>query len=358
MKNLLIKLTKKNNLIYFFIIIYVLFILWILNISYSNNYNKVCKILQNKNEITSISKSSSNPINYERNKNANYIIVKESILTNERNECIGFIDKGNKIKIIKSNNDKKIIAFANTKRISLSKTFYKIKKLPFHILTIGSINSDSIQKIKLKKFYLTFDDGPTQMTKEVLEVLEKNDVKATFFFNAAKGKEDEKIIKEIVNDGHLLALHTYSHDYKKIYKNPKAFIKDLEKNRKNFKNITGYDCRIFRFPGGTNNTVSFSYGGKKVIKNTIKLTEKYGYDYVDWNAFPNDTISKVSTKQYNIIIKQAKWNEETVVLIHVFDRNKSLPNGLDNVIKQLKKQGYTFDTVDNLSTEIKFSPAN
>lgn len=357
MKKLILKLTEKNNLIYFFTLIYIIFIICICNISYSNNYNKGYEILQNKNVISLQNETNFSPINYKKNQNSNFTVTKESIITNYNNKCIGFIDLNTKVKIINKYKDKQIITYANTKKISMSNTFCKINNLPINILNIGSIDKRNIKEIKLKKIYLTFDDGPTQMTKNVLEVLDKNNVKATFFFNGAKSKDEEKILKDIVNSGNLLALHTYSHDYKKIYKSPKSFINDLEKNRKTFKQITGYDCKIFRFPGGTNNTVSFSYGGKKVIKNIIKLSKKYGYDYVDWNAFPNDTNKKVTSKQYNIIIKQAKGNDETVVLIHVFDRNKNLPKGLDNVIKKLKKQGYTFDTVDNLSSEIKFTPA-
>lgn len=359
MNKLLKKIYNKDNLIYLFMFIYILFIFLFCNISHSYNYIKGYQILQNKNEISSyVTKKQHGPIDYAKNKNANYKTNKISIVY-DKNSNVGYINKNHNVKLIKNlKKDKRLISYANTDHSSMAKLFCEINNKSYNIINICEINKSDIYKYKLKKIYLTFDDGPSPITNKVLDVLNKNNVKATFFFNASNSKSDAKVLKRIVNEGHLLGLHTYSHDYKKIYKSATSFIKDLERNRKNFKKITGYNCKIFRFPGGTNNTVAFAYGGKNIIKKSIKLSKKYGYDYVDWNAFPDDTSSYVSYKKYNIVLKQAKWNDEVVVLIHVFDRNKGLPKGLNNIIKDLKKQGYTFDTVDNLSKEIKFNPAN
>lgn len=353
-----INTSMNKNLTILFSLIYILMLLVTLNISPVNNYSKANENIQNKNENTLVSSDDTKePIKYSKNKEDNALTKTVCKVYDSRGKLAGYIDDNKKIKIIKTKGNKDIISYANTNKFSVSELLSSMTNINNDLFTIGEVNKNDIKSRKLKKIYLTFDDGPTQMTYKVLKVLKKNNIKATFFFNGAKDNDGKKVIKEIVKEGHLLALHTYSHDYKKVYKSPKAFLKDLEKNRINFLKATGYDCRIFRFPGGTNNTISFSYGGKKVIKKAIKLTKAHGYDYVDWNAFPDDVDAKMPKKQYNRIIKQAKWNDEVVVLMHVFDRNTALPKGLDHVIKTLKKQGYTFDTVDNLNRPVKFAPA-
>lgn len=350
--------SMQKNLTILFSLIYILMLLVTLNISPVNNYNKAYENIQSKNENTFISsKNIKGPIKYSKNKEDNAITKTVCNIYDSKGELSRYIDNNEKIKIIKPKGNKDIISYANTNKFSISELLSSMTNKNKDLFTIGEVNKSDIKSRKLKKIYLTFDDGPTQITYKVLKVLKKNNIKATFFFNGAKNNKGKKVVNEIVKEGHLLALHTYSHDYKKVYKSPKAFLKDLEKNRINFLKATGYDCRIFRFPGGTNNTVSFSYGGKKVIRKAIKLTKSHGYDYVDWNSFPDDVGAKMPKKQYNRIIKQAKWNDESVVLMHVFDRNTALPKGLDHVIKTLKKQGYTFDTVDNLNTPVKFAPA-
>lgn len=107
-----------------------------------------------------------------------------------------------------------------------------------------------------RKVYLTFDDGPSGNTGEILDILAEYDVKATFF---VVGKEEEKyqpLYKRIVEEGHTLAMHSYSHKYDEIYQSKESFAADLSKLQEFLYDTTGVWCRYCRFPGGSSNTVS------------------------------------------------------------------------------------------------------
>ena len=105
--------------------------------------------------------------------------------------------------------------------------------------------------------YLTFDDGPSDaITKQILNILKDEDVKATFFVT---NSGSDSVIKREYNEGHTVALHTASHSYKQIYSSVNNYFNDLEKVKSRVKRITGEDAIIIRFPGGSSNTVSRSY---------------------------------------------------------------------------------------------------
>lgn len=107
----------------------------------------------------------------------------------------------------------------------------------------------------IKIAYLTFDDGPSKNTREILKILKENDIKATFFVNGHPGLED--LYKDIAKDGHVIANHTYSHDYKKVYMSPENFEKDIKKLDKYIEETVGQKpSHIIRYPGGSNNTIS------------------------------------------------------------------------------------------------------
>ena len=104
-----------------------------------------------------------------------------------------------------------------------------------------------IQK-RQKTVYLTFDDGPIpEVTPRVLEILDRYQVKATFFIVGYEGKANKKLLKRIVKDGHTIAIHTYTHDYRKIYSSKKAFLSDFHKTEKLIVDTTGVKPHYFRF---------------------------------------------------------------------------------------------------------------
>lgn len=137
-----------------------------------------------------------------------------------------------------------------------------------------------------KEIYLTFDDGPSGNTNRILDVLKEYDVKATFF---VVGKTDEQSVKayqRIVEEGHTLAMHSYSHVYDEIYDSKENFVEDLKKLQEYLYQITGIWPRYYRFPGGSSNTVS-----KTDMQELAAYLKENGITYFDWNIASGDAVS-------------------------------------------------------------------
>lgn len=134
-----------------------------------------------------------------------------------------------------------------------------------------------------RKVYLTFDDGPSIYTEEILDILELYGVKATFF---VIGQEDEKyapMYKRIVEEGHSIGMHSYSHKYTEIYESLDSFKADFEKIRNLVKEKAGVECSLYRFPGGSSNSI-----GKKHIQEFIGYLDEEQIVYFDWNVSSKD----------------------------------------------------------------------
>ena len=140
-----------------------------------------------------------------------------------------------------------------------------------------------------KYVYLTFDDGPSQYTPKLLEILHKNNVPATFF---VQYDADQDLYHQIVAAGHTLALHTYSHNYAQIYASETAFFADLNKISTYVKSITGIDSKIVRMAGGSSNTISRNYN-KGVVTRIADQLNRQDYVYFDWNAQGMDATTPV-----------------------------------------------------------------
>lgn len=194
----------------------------------------------------------------------------------------------------------------------------------------------------LKTIYLTFDDGPSQVTSRILDILKQEKIKATFFI-VKKGFEYNDTIKRIYNEGHSLALHSSTHNYKYIYKSLDNYFSDLNDLQNYIKSITGTKTNIIRFPGGSSNTVS-SFNPKIMTKLTQEVVKK-GYTYFDWNIDSGDTgrIGK------DAIIKNVTNNlgnyHTYVVLMHDYSLNDQTADALKEIIKYGKNNGYRFDKI-------------
>ncbi len=188
-----------------------------------------------------------------------------------------------------------------------------------------------------KKVYITFDDGPSSCTGEILDILKEKDVQATFF---VVGK-DEKFYPEyqrIVDEGHTLAMHSYTHDYGKIYASIDAFKEDVEKLHKLLLDVTGYDAKLYRFPGGSSNEVS----SVDMKKCAAYLKEK-GYIYFDWNAQNGDAVEYyISPEELNQnVMGFVRSNEgDSVILMHDLETHHNTVEALPDLIDQLKAEGY------------------
>lgn len=195
-----------------------------------------------------------------------------------------------------------------------------------------------------KVIYLTFDDGPSVYTKELLNILKEYNVKATFFIT---GNGNREYIKKAYNEGHSIGIHTYSHVYKNVYASEEAYFNDLEKVQKIIKEQTGEESRLVRFPGGSSNTVSrFNKG---IMTRLSKELERRGYKYFDWNVSSSDTVKSNSDDIANTVIRRLKKGNN-VVLQH--DTKYYSVKAVRKIIEYGLANGYTFAKLDVTSPTV------
>ncbi|MEG0897382.1 MAG: polysaccharide deacetylase family protein [Ruthenibacterium sp.] len=206
-----------------------------------------------------------------------------------------------------------------------------------------------------KVVYLTFDDGPSKTTGPVLDALAKADVPATFFvIGGEQLPRGIAFLQRAVAEGHLIALHSDSHEYKDIYKSPDAYWSDLEILRQKLLPYGCGDEKILRFPGGSTNTVSHKYGGKDIMEQLKTQATARGYTYVDWNVCADDALGGHPSADtiYNNVIHDVGDKHTVVVLMHDAAYTKNTAAALPDIILWFKNAGFRFDTVNHLQKQI------
>ena len=198
-----------------------------------------------------------------------------------------------------------------------------------------------------KACYLTFDDGPTNtVTPAILDVLKQYHVKATFFMLGSMIEKNRDIAKRVYDEGHLLANHTYSHDYKALYATEESFMGEVEKTEGLICEVTGEEpFKLIRFPGG-----SYNAGDHAAEKQKYKLLlQEKGYYYVDWNALNGDAEGSSRTPEQLLArMKETAGKDHIVVLMHDAAAKKSTPEALPAIIEYLKSAGYEFYRLDEI----------
>lgn len=191
-----------------------------------------------------------------------------------------------------------------------------------------------------KVIYLTFDDGPGKYTQRLLEVLAKYDVKATFFICDTSYEE---LLDDIAAGGHSLAIHSKSHEYKKIYASEEAFFEDIYAVQDMIYEHTGIKTTLLRFPGGSSNGVSSFNPG--IMTRLTKLVEEKGFCYFDWNVDSNDAGgAKTADEVYQNVIDGVKNRKNSVVLQH--DIHGYSVDAVERIIQWGLANGYTFKALD------------
>ncbi len=182
-----------------------------------------------------------------------------------------------------------------------------------------------------KLVYLTFDDGPSEYTDEILDILKQYDVKATFFVLAKDGYEEQ--YQRIIDEGHTLALHSYTHQYSQIYDSPEAFRQDITALSDYLFDITGYRCGFYRFPGGSSNTII------QFDKNEcFDVLEEEGLIYFDWNVTSKDASSYRLSAQAitnNVLNGVGQTSNASVVLMHDASDKYTTVQALPQIIETL-----------------------
>jgi peptidoglycan/xylan/chitin deacetylase (PgdA/CDA1 family) len=203
-----------------------------------------------------------------------------------------------------------------------------------------------------KVAYLTFDDGPSPYTNRVLNILKEYNIKATFFVNGRADATSLSVYRRIVNEGHSIGNHTYTHKFQNIYTSVQAFDNDFNNLQDLILNTTGVTMDIMRFPGGSNNAISNSYS----VGAMNMLTTKYksmGYTYFDWNVSAGDSWED-ATASYVIdrITSQCRYKTFAIILMH--DSRSTTPDALESVIQTLTSYGFKFMPLSSSTPVIQF----
>lgn len=187
--------------------------------------------------------------------------------------------------------------------------------------------------------YLTFDDGPSAETNRILDILKEYNVKATFF---VIGKTDENSVKayqRIVEEGHTLGMHSYSHQYAQVYASREAFEDDLTSLQDYLFSITGMESTFYRFPGGSSNKVS-----KIPMSDLIQCLEERNITYFDWNVSSGDASGTQLSSQTIINNVMSGINgtlKNYVVLFHDSAAKKTTVDALPEILEQLQAMEHT-----------------
>lgn len=202
---------------------------------------------------------------------------------------------------------------------------------------LGNKDEKKQKKEAEKIAYLTFDDGPSENTDRILDVLKEKGVKATFFVVGKTGQKAEARYKRIVEEGHTLGLHSYSHRYEEIYASLDNYKEDVLKLKKYLYDVTGEDVWLYRFPGGSSNSVS-----KIPIRECIDFLAEEGIVYFDWNASSEDAVkTNASCSVLNAnILKDALRYEHPVILMHDLYECCNTAEALSELIDRLTEEGY------------------
>ena len=146
-------------------------------------------------------------------------------------------------------------------------------------------------------------------------------------------------------EGHSVAIHSYSHNYKTVYSSIDGYFNDLDKMNNIIKRETGTYSKLVRLPGGSSNTVSRKYKKGIMTDITSELTSR-GYTYFDWNVSSGDAGETTSTdKVINNVVRSMNSGKTLVVLQH--DVKKFSVDAVETIIKEGLARGYTFKALNS-----------
>lgn len=195
-----------------------------------------------------------------------------------------------------------------------------------------------VNEMHTRKVYLTFDDGPSDNTQQILDILAEYGVKATFFVTGEQALSHPERYQAIVEAGHTLGMHSYSHKYVEIYESVDSFGSDLLKLQTFLEETTGVTPSFYRFPGGSSNTVSelpMSVFCDYLTDNSIT--------YFDWNVSSRDAVSPMRSAEeiVNNCTQDLEYFENAVVLLHDSANKISTVEALPDIIEQIQAMDNT-----------------
>ena len=196
---------------------------------------------------------------------------------------------------------------------------------------------------------LTFDDGPSKTTPDVLAALKDAGVHATFFVVATGYNEKYlPLLTEASAAGHQIALHSASHEYSDIYRSSEAYWADIGLLKERIAPYVDTESiRYLRFPGGSTNTVSRRYGGKGLMQQLKAEAEQKDFQWVDWNVCAEDAVGGHPSADaiYRNVVRETGEQTRCVVLMHDSSSTRTTAEALPDIIRWYADQGFTFLTV-------------
>ena len=194
------------------------------------------------------------------------------------------------------------------------------------------VAEESSGQEEIHKVYLTFDDGPSIYTNDILDILDSYNVKATFFVVGKEGTNAEEALQRIVDEGHTLGMHSYSHKYKELYESMDSFTEDFEQIRDYIYQATGVESVCYRFAGGSSNTVS-----EIDMHDFIDYLDSQGVEYYDWNVSSGDGGSmKLSTDTLlENCTKDIDTRDTSIILLHDSAEKPTTVEALPDIIENI-----------------------
>lgn len=193
-----------------------------------------------------------------------------------------------------------------------------------------------------KTIYLTFDDGPSMRTEEILDLLGEHNIKATFFIVNNESEKAKEIVKRTYDEGHTIGVHSASHSYNEIYKSVDSFLDDFEQCYTYIEDVTGESPSIYRFPGGSVNNYN-----NNICKDIVFEMNRRGFTYFDWNISSDDATQNYTEDSiYRKVMDGCLSHNNCVVLMHDSPKKKETVAALKRLIPELIEKGYQFDKLD------------
>lgn len=203
--------------------------------------------------------------------------------------------------------------------------------------------------------YLTFDDGPSGLTPQVLSILRRENIRATFFVTGAGLEQHRELIREMAAEGHALGNHSFSHDYR-LYRNEDGFMEDVHKLDRALQELTGSAPEVLRFPGGSNTRLGRTKGSPWLMPRLVRRVREEGYQYFDWNVSSTDAAQAVQPKEEIVgaVLSAAANKTTAIVLMHDAPGKTTTVEALPEVIRGLRKLGFRFEVLDKNSHAVHF----
>jgi len=200
-----------------------------------------------------------------------------------------------------------------------------------------------------RTIYLTFDDGPTNLTSQVLDVLRDRGVRATFFVVYRNSNDAKELYRRIVNEGHAIGIHSATHNYQQIYQSVESFLDDMAVLSDLIVEVTGVKPELIRFPGGSVNNYN-----KNIYKELIAEIHRRGYTYHDWDVSSgSSTNTATKSSIYSQVINGIANLDKAIVLMHDAGTAATV-YALPEIIDSIKSSGYKLEALDKTIKPTQF----